>query len=461
MKWTEISSEAYDWNITGGPERPYIHDYSQTMTMKMFLAQKRPGGGTEVKIDIEGALERIKSIDAITLGTQKIVYLVGWQYDGHDSKYPAWHECNPALRRPCDATARDSILWLCREARKYHTTVSFHINMMDAYKNSPLWDEYLAKNLLCTNCKGEPLTGGIWDGEQAYLMCYKKEWDSGYAAQRIDALCELLPVREAGTIHIDAMMNPCLRGGCCEYNTGEKMGDPSIEARRQIIRYFGTLGVDVTTEHCCVEPEVYQGKDYYLGLLPMTWRISQTPEDYIRRPATLLCGGSASSRRRGPEAERMRDVFGENVCGEELFPLPDYKEQFLRKFCLTYLPFTFLNSKKRVRLERYGEDGFRAYFSEGIVTDTDGPSIQQNEQVLRYGNRVMLPALWLEEENRILYAAEEGEYTWQIGLCLGKTVRVRRLTVDGIDKEEQVVWVNDGCITLQHQMDIAYICTRL
>ena len=459
MDWKQISGATYDWTVTGGPEHPYVYDYSQTMTMKMFLAAKRPEGGTDVRIDLEEALERIKAVDAITLGTPKIIYLVGWQYDGHDSKYPAWHECNPALKRPCDATARDSILWLCEEAKKYHTTVSFHVNMMDAYKNSPLWEEYLAKDLLCTNCKGEPLLGGVWDGEQAYLMCYKKEWDSGYAVKRIQELCELLPIREAGTIHIDAMMNPCLRGGCCKYNTGENMGDPSLEARHKIIRYFRSLGVDVTTEHCTVEPEVIEGKDYLVGMLPMTYHFSQRPEDYIRRPATLICGGNAHSRRRGPEAKRMKDVFGENIIGENLFAQQDYKKQFFREFCLTYLPFTFLNSKKRERLERYGEDEFRAYFSDGVITDTDGPSIRQGEQLLRHGNQIMLPALWQTQDNLILYSADEGEYTWQVGQYLGKTIKVRRLTENGLDKEEQIINLTGDCVTLHHQPDVAYFCT--
>jgi hypothetical protein len=29
---------------------------------------------------------------------------------------------------------------LIKEAKAYHTTISLHINMIDAYKDSPLWD---------------------------------------------------------------------------------------------------------------------------------------------------------------------------------------------------------------------------------------------------------------------------------------------------------------------------------
>ena len=53
---------------------------------------------------------------------------------------------NPRLKRPQDATALASLRWLIREARKFNTTGSLHINMVDAYKASPLWEEYVTKD---------------------------------------------------------------------------------------------------------------------------------------------------------------------------------------------------------------------------------------------------------------------------------------------------------------------------
>lgn len=462
MNWKQISAEDYDWTVTRKPERPYIHDYTRTMTMKMALAHQAPGGGTIVNIDIEGALERIKAVDQITLGTHKIVYLVGWQYDGHDSKYPAWHECNPALRRPCDATALDSVKWLFEEAKKYNTTVSLHINMMDAYTDSPLWEEYVKNNLLCTDCRGEFSLGGVWGGKQAYLVCYKKEWESGFAAKRIDELCELLPIREAGTVHIDAMMNPCHRKGCCDLNTGERLGEPSVEGKRQIIRYFRELGVDVTSEFIYPEPEVENGRDTLIGLQPMAWVFSQRPEDYIRRPASLICGGITTRESyRGAEAALMNKVFGENVNGEDFFSMPDYKKEFLQAFCTTYLPFVYLNSKERLKLERYGENGFRAYFADDVMTDSEGPLIKKKDVLLRKGNKIMLPALWLSKENLVIYAEEKEALSWPIGDYLGNKVKVCKLTTEGLSEDVQVLDVVDGMIELSHDPNIAWLVTRV
>ena len=36
----------------------------------------------------------VKQIDRITPGYQKVIYLVGWQYNGHDDRYPEFFEVN-------------------------------------------------------------------------------------------------------------------------------------------------------------------------------------------------------------------------------------------------------------------------------------------------------------------------------------------------------------------------------
>lgn len=81
---------------------PWKHQYDQTLTMKLFLSQaefdgknkRKDNGKSTVYLTITDALEVIKKIDNLTLGIPKIIYLVGWQYNGHDSKYPAFFEGN-------------------------------------------------------------------------------------------------------------------------------------------------------------------------------------------------------------------------------------------------------------------------------------------------------------------------------------------------------------------------------
>jgi hypothetical protein len=147
----------YDWTKTMKPERPFFHHYDQSIVMKIFLARKANGG--EVVLTFEQALDVIKRMDTITCGTPKIVYLVGWQFNGHDSKYPAWSEVNERLKRPEDKAAIDSLRWLIREGRKYHTTVSLHINVLDAYEDSPLWNVYKDNDVLAREKDGKLVKG--------------------------------------------------------------------------------------------------------------------------------------------------------------------------------------------------------------------------------------------------------------------------------------------------------------
>ena len=80
------SGDYYDWRKTGQPERPWFHKYDQSLVMKIFLAERTDEGrGCRVHLTFEQALEVIERLDRITCGAPKIVYLVGWQFNGHDS----------------------------------------------------------------------------------------------------------------------------------------------------------------------------------------------------------------------------------------------------------------------------------------------------------------------------------------------------------------------------------------
>jgi len=200
------SGDYCDWRKTGQPERPWFHKYDQSLVMKIFLAERTDEGrGCRVHLTFEQALEVIERLDRITCGAPKIVYLVGWQFNGHDSKYPAWSEVNHRLKRAQDPTALESLKWLMREGRRHHTTVSLHINALDAYQDSPLWQEYVDKDIIAKGKSGAPLKGIVWNGQQSYPLSYAREWETGCAKRRIDGLLKMLPeLKEAHTIHIDA-----------------------------------------------------------------------------------------------------------------------------------------------------------------------------------------------------------------------------------------------------------------
>lgn len=173
---------------------PYYRDYHQTLVMKLFVAYdgelNEPDPNNVIfqhkdpsrLCTFSEALDVVKRIDNLTRGIPKIIYLVGWQRGGHDHLYPDWSIVNPNLKREEDATALESLRWLIREARAYNTTVSLHINMVDAFEESPLWDTYIKNDIIARDANGN--LKSIWEyikGHKAYHLSYTKEWEKGFA----------------------------------------------------------------------------------------------------------------------------------------------------------------------------------------------------------------------------------------------------------------------------------------
>ncbi len=382
----ELIGRAYNWRATKTPERPYIHAYHSSLVDKIYLCSKpnpQAGSSVQVHLTFDQALERIARIDALTRGIPKIFYLVGWQFEGHDSKYPAWSEVNRHLMRPGDRTPADSLHWLMRAARLYNSTVSLHLNMQDAYENSPLWETYSRAKLLIGK-------GGFWGGEQAYLIDLRKEWELGLAQKRIDELCRVLPLVDAGTVHIDAF-----------WPAGD---DPEgqLETMRRIVRHWRNKGIDVTTEGI-VTPNLNRG---LVGLVPMAWHINYdlwnksdefTENDYMEIPAPLFCGGSDHSYR--------SLLFGSSMQGEGI--PDDEPEAYLASFCLETLPWQYLNRFERQGIFRDG-DIVQVEYADDVVVRADlerqTTTIHHQEVLLRDGDDTFIPAVWQKKPEVIAYS---------------------------------------------------------
>lgn len=275
---SDCSGAWYDWTKTLQPEAPWKHDYNKTLVTKIFLCSRNGAGDVDqVSLNFGDVPEVLRKLDNLTLGIPKIAYLVGWQYNGHDSKYPAWAEVNQHLKREGDATALDSLKWLIREAKKYNTTISLHLNMIDAFEDSPLWQEYLEKDIVAKDRKGHPIKGEIFANMQSYQISYAQEWQLGYAQKRIDGLLAMLPeLKESGTIHIDAFhsMRPSGPNEPISPYLGISLED-EIATQRKIIRYFRQQGMDLTSEGYMYGLR----KDPFIGLQAMAWHLD---EDSLR-----------------------------------------------------------------------------------------------------------------------------------------------------------------------------------
>lgn len=474
-EWRNISGEWYDYTETYEMREPSIHDYSQTLTMKVFCAKpdNRDQGTSQVAYRFDEVLDLIKKVDNLTFGIPKIIYLVGWQYTGHDDRYPSWDVVNENLRcKECnhkDATECLSSLML--EAKKYNTTVSLHINSTDAQPSSPLWDRYTENDLIAKK-DGSYLAGGVWAGEQTYKINFTNEWDYGFYKARVDRLCEMLPIEEAGTIHSDAF-------GCSADDDNTLAEDQS--ARRKMIRYWRSKGVDLTTEFFYNTNENGDGEisynpgtsdqiDTFVGDMPMAWHFCQSLEEFMKLPASLITGGAVNSFASPYDREETEILIGGSIHGEDIFtnydatPVYAYSEtswvpEFINQFCEKTVPCFYLNQFDRELLSGEGNNK-TVKFSDGVETAIQNKLLTKNGVVLRENGNLFIPISW--KDNTILAYSESGytnrEWTFPDDWTSdASAVDIYNITKEGLQKLEEECDIKRGNITLSLEANQAVI----
>lgn len=422
----------------------FNYDYSRTMMMKIKLAKPNLKGGCDIWQNFEGALNIIKQVDALTLGAPKIVYLVGWQYLGHDDKYPAFFEVNNHIKRDEDKTAKESLLWLIEEAKKYNTIVSLHINLSDAYPDSPLWQEYLKNDLILRHLNGKLKVTGVWNGRSAYQVRFAKELESGYFKKRVDKLFDIVPLREIGAIHIDAFF---VRKGKDTDIAGEK------RARLAMIEYFKSRGVDVTSEFIYREHKngfrAHFGKSDTIGVIPAFWNPVLSRKDLLKYQASELAGGLQCETL--TRDKNLEWLFYGNIQGEEIFVLDDWQKEFLYKFATYNVPYLFLNGYKRERIKGVSNSRIAKY-SNNVEVSIKDKKITSNGVILKKNEELCLPVFW-RKNGYIAYTAQGGVCRWR--LARGNA-EIYEISADGLIKKGSEIVNDNGFIDFAASANTGY-----
>ena len=398
---SEPSGDYYDYTKTMKPERPWLVEWHQRYVYRIMhaerggdgtsggnpeLTESRPpehayvGGNGRMRklfLTFEEGLEVIKRVHHLTCGTPQIVLLTGWQFEGHDSRYPSWAEVNRHLKRDCDERAVDSLRWVIREARRYNCLATLHINMFDAYADSPLFDEYVAKDIIAKDKDGTPIIGNRWWGMDCYHVSYTQEWKHGLAQKRIDDLIAMVPeMQENHCVYIDAFLGarkadqqgPISPFLCCSK-------EEEARTQRKIFRYLRDREIDAASEYV-----MGMRVDRFVGLQPHTAAQGDLISDL---PDHLYCSNPAH--------------VGFTTIKEP--------EAFRRRFWLEYLPWFYKNHP----------DGSDQY---GAMID---------------GTDICMPALWCEKPTVVAYS-QEGytARTWALPAGWGDVNRVTMQTLSGL-----------------------------
>lgn len=432
-----VSGEVYDYTVTMAPERPYMHEYHKTMMMKLFMARPDGAGGSNVGLTFADALDIIKGLDNLSRGIPKIVYLIGWQYDGHDCKYPAFHQFNEALKRPEDATARDSYNWLREEAKKYNTTVSVHVLLMDAYTDSPLWHEYVKNDFLCLDASGLFMQRAVYNGMPMYDVNICNEWQKGALQKRLDELAELVNLADAKTVHCDAFFG---RESPYHGTTVTQMET----TMRKVIRYMRDREIDVTAEFFHNNGERI---DPMFGLLPATWWMDLTSKERATLPPALAAGG-----REGLFGNNIWNeeafLFGDNYAAEDDFnwvdvhPERNYKTAWnsAKLGIATHtVPYMYFNCHKVLE---YDETDKRVIYDDNLVADFKALTVKHNDVTLRDHDNVFFPLPWVKDRKEIMAYSKNGysKKTWTLPAdWAGVTqVAVSTVTPDGLEDTRSI-----------------------
>jgi len=398
---------------------PYYRSYHDHFVYKIFLKSARE---SRSRCTLTQAMEIIRQIADFSAGMPQIVYLVGWNHAGHDSKYPDWSVVGAQCAYGNQENPVDSIRAFIRDARRYNAVVSLHVNMDDAYEDSPLWPEYCRRQLINLDAAGRMLISGQWDGGCAYEISKTREWECGLAAKRILGLLELIPeLRESATIHIDAF-RPRPSAGL-----GVSM-EQEIDTCRKIFCFWHENGIDVTSE-CLATYD-------FVGYLPMVWALNLDEEGRLKYPSDLLCGGSADWNQR-------RKTMCDDVCWIGLYGVPAagclYDKAWgvslgcditaepgstpadrLPEFYEKTLCWAFLNRFRALEL-RQTISSYKVIFSDGVESIVDTATgelrISWNEiPVLENGN-LCVEAFWKRTETRssfLFFSRDGGTLTFRL-----------------------------------------------
>lgn len=441
-----ISGDVYDYSVTMAPERPYMHAYDKSMLIKLFLARPNADGTSHVGMTFEDVLKVIKGLDNLSRGVHKIVYLVGWQFQGHDSKYPAFNEFNEALKRPGDATAtaQESFYRLQDEALKYNTTLSVHILLQDAYPNSPLWEEYVKNDFICKNAAGSLITRAMLNGLPMYDVNIVKEWKKGKLQKRLDDLVGLVRLDKTHTLHCDAF-----------YARESPYHDVTVKktetVMRKILRYMRDKEIDVTVEFMHNDG---QRIDPMFGLNPAAWWLDLSADERAHLPASLVAGGQEGKF--GTLWPMETFLFGDNYQAEEdfnfvdIYPDKNFSKAWERaKFGIATrsVPYLFYNTRKVLSYDAVNKV---VNYSDGVVTDWHKKTVTWNGVLLRDNNDIFFPLAWKDNEEIMAYSQEgynNREWKLPAGWEGVTSVTAYPLTENGLGKGTEIK-VKDGGITL-------------
>jgi len=444
---------------------PFGKDLSQTMTYKIML---RCATADQVSnLDLGAVLKYIKQIDNITRGLPKVVILGGYQQDGHDHQYPWWTPADNTLFAPGGLKGQPAINWLMKEAIKYHTHCTFHVNPFDAYMESPKWNYYASKDLICKETDGAYVKGNKWWGRQSYFVDLVNEWRSGVTKERIDDLIATFPqLKETGVLYFDNIT---------QYPASPYHNHTSDDQRntiKQVARYLKQkYGIQLIGEYG--DKKLY---GYLSQGITWDWGEYSLGINQMEVPSYLICGGRDIAHdkllNQRLDIKPALQVFGSSVQFEDI-QFQRFPERAQREFAHHTLTYFNLN---RLLREKYTVDNgdYTLNLSENIVSSykNDLQTITRDGNLIKSGYDIFMPVYWLDHLETMCYSLDGNNHTWvfpktwnrvksaDLYLIAPDTITLKEANRDITDHSVTLALKAGECVSIvPHGTDIRHIRT--
>ncbi|MDK8189905.1 endo-alpha-N-acetylgalactosaminidase family protein [Paenibacillus sp. UMB7766-LJ446] len=373
--------------------------YKDAIWYKVFCGSPR-----EVNTTFLQALEIAERISLISNRAPQVMYLVGWQYQGHDTGYPAIDQLNPKLG------THNDLNYLIKEAmEKYNCIVSLHTNVDDAYMDSPQWDE----SIIGEDVDGKLMKWEVFNQVQSYHITHTKDVESGSVFRRLDEMLTIAPVQK--TIHFDAYRTMNWSWGKDGF-IGE--AEEYYCGMLPIVEYMKEKGIDITTEALNgmrIEPAgIFSGLWHHKELLPLLYHNVIYGGGRGRNPLAWVAGTSIN-----------HDYTSEDVLDTALDMIDHIAmDSMLYRFLLHHDMVEFRSDGDKSAFARY-TDGIKAFGS----SSPNSLNITWNETLIADLTTRFIPFdsfiyIYAMENQRIQRTLPE---SWQ-----GKKLTVRALLKDSI-----------------------------